>query len=233
MSLSPADLARLAGGMAPILCADTCSILDILRDPTRETFGAHDAQAALALIAAFANNRAHCLLAEQVRTEFSEHVDQIEQDTAAALGRLEKKLNHVHQLATILGASGALDVSTLQGHAGRGRAVAERLMGCGTLLPTDAGLVAQAFGRVGQARTPARKGKESMKDCVVIETYLQAAGQIRAAGHTAPIVFVSSNVTDYMGEGRRALVADIAAEFAALNLQFASNLSAAKHFLAL
>ena len=123
MSLSPADLARLAGGMAPILCADTCSILDILRDPTRETFGAHDAQAALALIAAFANNRAHCLLAEQVRTEFSEHVDQIEQDTAAALGRLEKKLNHVHQLATILGASGALDVSTLQGHAGRGRAV--------------------------------------------------------------------------------------------------------------
>jgi hypothetical protein len=29
------------------------------------------------------------------------------------------------------------------------------------------------------ARTPARKGKESMKDCVIVEAYLEAAQQLR------------------------------------------------------
>jgi hypothetical protein len=230
MSLASADEARLLVAKGPILCVDTCSILDILRDPTRETFGANEAQAALTLIEAFKGNRAYCLMAEQVRTEFAEHVAQVERETDNALALLQRRLNHVHQLATILGATGSLDLSTLQGHAGRSRAVAEQMIACCIGLSTGDDIIARAFRRVSEPRTPARKGKDSMKDCVVIETYLQCVGQLRAAGHEAPIVFVSSNVTDYM-ENRRALIGDIASEFAALNLGFAPNLPAAKYLL--
>jgi hypothetical protein len=70
-----------------------------------------------------------------------------------------------------------------------------------------------------------------MKDCVFVETYLDAAAGLRAEGFSEPVVFVSSNVTDYTGEGRRILVADLAAEFVQLKLEYAPNLPAAKHFL--
>jgi hypothetical protein len=83
---------------------------------------------------------------------------------------------------------------------------------------------------VNRAITPARKGKDSVKDCVVIETYLEAVGALRDAGAAMPIVFASSNVKDYCDESGR-LKSDIVQEFAALRLEFAPNLGAAKHFL--
>ncbi len=89
----------------------------------------------------------------------------------------------------------------------------------------------KALARLNQARTPARKGKDSMKDCVVVETYLDVVGALRAAGHANPIVFASSNLKDYATETRSTLKPDLAAEFAALNFQFAPNFAAAKHML--
>jgi hypothetical protein len=42
-----ADFARLAALGAPILCFDTCTVLDIMRDPTRETVRDHEQLAAV------------------------------------------------------------------------------------------------------------------------------------------------------------------------------------------
>ena len=39
---------------------------------------------------------------------------------------------------------------------------------------------------------PARRGKDSSKDCLVYETYLEAVAALRGAGVAAPIVFLSS-----------------------------------------
>ena len=47
-----------------------------------------------------------------------------------------------------------------------------------------------------------------MKDCVVIESYLDIVSSLRTAGLTSKIVFVSSNTRDYAGETGRALKAD-------------------------
>ncbi len=40
---------------------------------------------------------------------------------------------------------------------------------------------------------PARRGKDSSKDCIVFETYLSCAGMLRTEGLAAPIVFLSSD----------------------------------------
>lgn len=233
MILRSLDSAYLVGANKPILCVDTCSVLDILRDPTRKNFGAHEAQAALELNEAFKSNMAFCLVAGQVHDEFVEHVAAIEEGTDKAIKQLCKTLDHVHQLAATLGGTGKLDVSSLDGHGRRSRAVAEQMLTYGMLLPTETNIVGMAFKRMSEPRTPARRGKDSMKDCVVIETYFAQIRELRNAGHSAPIVFVSSNVTDYMGEARRTLVTDIAIEFDALSLGFAPNLPAAKFSLGL
>ena len=65
----------------------------------------------------------------------------------------------------------------------------------------------------------------------MIETYLDVVRQLRNARLAAPIVFVSSNIKDYAEETGVRLRTDLAEEFAALNLEFAPNLAAAKHLL--
>jgi hypothetical protein len=41
-AMSPQDVARIASLGLPVLCTDTCSVLDIMRDPTRDSARAHE-----------------------------------------------------------------------------------------------------------------------------------------------------------------------------------------------
>ncbi|KVD94543.1 hypothetical protein WI90_07765 [Burkholderia ubonensis] len=85
-----------------------------------------------------------------------------------------------------------------------------------------------------ELRTPAQKGKDSMKDCVVIETYLDAVKALRNSGLSSRIVFLSSNIKDYTGKESGGLLnADLGKEFANLNIDYARNASQAKYLLGL
>lgn len=70
-----------------------------------------------------------------------------------------------------------------------------------------------------------------MKDCVVIETYLEAIRDLREGGLTAPVVFVSSNTKDYAEAPGSRLRAELATEFAPLSIEYASTWDLAKHLL--
>lgn len=221
------------GSDKPVLCVDTCSILDILRDPTREVFGVQDAKAALALVDAFDRGFAHCIVAEQVRLEFTEHVDQVENETVKAISALQRRMLHVHRLSAAIGSTGDLDVSAVDDHAARSRAIAERFIAHGASLQTSNDIITAAYRRMSQVRTPARRGKDSFKDCIVVETYLAFAAERRSGRFFGPIVFVSSNTADYLRETPMALAQDIKAEFASAGIEFATNFRVALHCLGL
>ncbi len=110
--------------------------------------------------------------------------------------------------------------------------IADRWIRAVTVVPQGALVAARAIARVNRAVTPAKKGKDSVKDCVVIETYLEEVIALCSAGSTVRMVFASSNVNDYC-DAARVLKPDIAQEFAALNLEYAPSLGAAKHLLGL
>ncbi|MDR5776572.1 MULTISPECIES: hypothetical protein [unclassified Caballeronia] len=91
-----------------------------------------------------------------------------------------------------------------------------------------------AYKRMIHARTPAQQGKDSTKDCMVTETYLAAAKELRDAGMTSRIVFLSSNINDYTGkQSKGKLNEDIAMEFASLDIEYAKTPSHARHLLGL
>ncbi len=85
------------------------------------------------------------------------------------------------------------------------------------------------------ARPPARKGKDSLQDCVVLETYLETVGELRSRGLTAEVVFLSSNTSDYSESPtrRELLHPGLVPEFAALNVQYATGHGMAKALLRL
>jgi hypothetical protein len=87
--------------------------------------------------------------------------------------------------------------------------------------------------RVVQAHAPSRKGKESAKDCLVVESYLEVAGELRSAGFIGRIVFASSNTDEYHDGGTKTLHAQLQADFGVLAIDYAPNFGAAKHSLGL
>lgn len=52
MSISSEDVVGLAALGAPVLCVDTCTVLDVMRDITRDAVVLSDVRAGLASVAA-------------------------------------------------------------------------------------------------------------------------------------------------------------------------------------
>jgi hypothetical protein len=228
----PVSLTKLAALGAPVLCLDTCIVLDLMRDPTREAVRAHERQAALSLLTALeSGTQLVGLVADQVRFEFGENVKVVEEEAERALNRMREQIRRIDAVAAVYGASGSTDLSHLDDHIAQSRAVVDRWMEAVTPAPQSAEIASRALLRLNQVRTPAQKGKDSMKDCVVLETYLDVAAALRTAGLSSKIVFASSNTKDYTGEPGRTLKADVAGEFAGVGMEYAPNLAAAKHLL--
>ena len=234
MSSTLADLGHLAGLNAPILCFDTCSILDIIRDPTRDNVRAHERVVALRLLSAMeTRTELTGLVADQVHLEFAEHVSGIQDEAASALHRLSRQLARIEEVAGVFGQARRTDLSQLEGHVMRSRAVVDRLMDMAVTASQSPAVASLALRRLNLPRTPARKGKDSMKDCVVIETYLDIVAMLRGGGLRAKVVFVSSNTKDYAGVTGSALKPDAAEDFASVGMEYAPNLAAAVHLLGL
>lgn len=232
MSESAVD--RIVGLGAPVLCADTCTILDLMRDPTRKNVRAHERKAALDLLAAMEGGSTLIgLMADQVMLEFHGNAEAVQEETRQALERLKAQLSRLDDVAAAYGAVGSADVTHLDGHTLQARIIADRWIRASLRFNQDADVASCANLRVNQARTPAKKGKDSIKDCVIIESYLSFVSQLRMAGFIGPVVFVSSNTKDYAGETRAVLKQDLLSEFELLNIQFAPNLAAAKYQLGL
>lgn len=227
-------LAGIAGLGLPVLCLDTCMVLDAMRDPTREQIRPHDREAGLALLsAAEAGTALVTLAADQVQLEFSSNVDVVEAEATRSLARLREQLGRIDGVAAVYGARGTTNLAHLDDHVPRSRRVAERWMAAAVGVERSPEVASRAFARLNAARAPARKGKDSMKDCVVVETYIEAAAALRAAGLSSPIVFASSNTADFTdGPGSR-LRAELVHDFAAARIEYAPNLGAARHLLGL
>lgn len=90
MSLATGDIADLVTLGAPIICVDTCTILDVIRDITRESISAHDVKASLSLLAsAETRTSLAVLVAEQVATELVMHLTEVEQEASAKLTKFQ------------------------------------------------------------------------------------------------------------------------------------------------
>ncbi len=234
MSLSSQEVSRLVGLGLPVLCVDTCTVLDVVRDITRETVTTGDVNAGLALLSmAEAGSDLIVLMAEQVTLEIASNVASVEQEAQAALQKFLAQAQRIHAVAVAFGAHGNLQIHHLNGHGSRAKPVLDRWKQVSQVVPHNDGVASRAFRRVNEPRTPARRGKESMKDCVIVETYIEAASQLRAAGMTAPIVFASSNTKEYFAPNTRHLQCDIAQDLGAVGIEYAPNFGAAKHNLGL
>lgn len=223
------DAKALALAGTPILLIDTCSILDIMRDPTRDGLNINQLQAALDLVRIAEQGGLWCGMAEQVAIEFAQLDQSVQDDAKKKLAKLRKRIERVDKLSGILGAPGTSKLSHLDDLVTRARGLVERWLNRLDKIEPGPHVLAKAMTRLNAAIAPAKRGASQMKDCVVYETCLEATTILRQVSAVQPIVFLSSNTNDYQESG--SLKAEIEREFAPLNLQFAENMLAAKRQL--
>jgi len=226
------DPSAIAAAGVPVLCVDTCSILDIMRDPTRPKQRAHEHRSAIELVSAAEAKKLACLMAEQVELEFADHDQSVQDEAEKNLQKMQAQVERVNSLSAVYGVSAVVDLKHLNDYVARARGVVTRWIAQLDKVVPSAAVHVKAFGRMNAARAPARRGKDSSKDCLVYETYIDAITSLRGAGVRAPIVFLSSNTEEYL-TGGSSLKPDIEAEFNALSIQYAPNMAAAKHALGL
>lgn len=226
------DAAAIAASGRPILCLDTCALLDLMRDPTREGLRPAVRQAGFDLVARAERGELIILMAEQVRIEFDGHDADVQKDAQEKLDKLKELIRGTEAVAAIYGIEGAAQLGHLDDHVERARGLVQRWLDISTPTVPSVEVAARAFTRVNALRAPARQGKESSKDCLVFETYVEAVAAILAAGAQAPTVFVSSNTRDYLDPGS-VLKADIASDLEPLGMEVAVSMEHARNALGL
>lgn len=236
MSLATSEPERIVQANVPVLCLDTCSLLDVVRDPFRETSQPHDAAAAAALLQALeVGPSLVSLLAEQVQLELGGHLADVTAEAERGMRKLRAHVARVDGLVRAFGGTASTDLSAWDQHLATASSVAKRWIQASTAAPQSPSVPNRAYLRVMHVRAPARKGKDSLQDCVVLETYLEAVVELRRNGLATPVVFLSSNTADYSESPTKKsqLHPELIPEFAALNMQYATGYGMAKALLGL
>lgn len=221
--------AALVSAGAPILCLDTCTILDIMRDLTRDTTKAHEARAAQAVIAAMESGRALGMVAAQVEAEISDNRQKVEDEATQNLTAMRNRLRRMDEVAALFGSVGFTSIDHMDGYCVSARGWMDRLLNAAIRVKPSAAVAQKANLRSIQGRAPAPKGQGGIKDCLVFETYLELGRKLQAVGLAQPLVLVSSNTSDYGSTGTPK--PEIQADVSSVNMDFYSSLSAARHSL--
>jgi PIN domain-containing protein len=218
-----AAVRQVVANNAPVLCIDTCSLLDLTRDPMRPKFGRKHVEAALHLIGRVEAIPATLtiILTEQVIYELDANLAEIAADAERAIEKVNKALG----ICEAYGVSSGLSTPAVSAVAFTAAAngIIRRFLRSAVVVKNSAASPTPAWERVRDARAPATRGKNSMKDCVIIENYLQLIGAARAAGLTERALFLTSNTEDYAEGASRRLHSDLVVDFQNASLDFAVN----------
>ena len=168
-----AAVRRIVAATSPVLCIDTCSLLDLVRDPTRSKFERRHADAALHLVARAEAKPATLtiVLTEQVIKELHANLENVKIEGERSIERINQSLDFLKAYGLLSSLpTPAINSSAFTSAADR---VIQRFVRVAVISKGSVASERRAFGRVSGPRAPAKRGKESVKDCLIIENYLQ------------------------------------------------------------
>lgn len=212
----------------PVLCLDTCVLLDIIRAPLRPIPGC--LQSAVELSKMQANLRCRIILSSLIQNEWGQNVRAVTSELDLHLKSRDRDALAFHEACELLKVPLSFGKPAYQA-AGLATKihgfVAELLTNSIHLSPSD-DTKAKATERTLVSRRPARKGG-GLKDSIIVEEYLELCRLLFLAGFARTRVFCSSNTKDY--QDGRDLHGDLVNDFNTVGLVFTNSLPWALHEL--
>ena len=232
MTPIPAAAASLLAHPAPVFIIDTCNFLDLFRRDTarpQPRVTAEEIRTASRLLDEVTTrpDAVHLVVPELVPLEFADHADRIEAEFEAWLQAHDANQGWLAEAARWVGTAlpNPLEVYPFRLQA-RFRRLASDLLARSIVLDRDQVSLDRAVARLIYKRRPSHK--KEIKDSMNLEQSLELCSQLRAAGFTHRVAFVSSNTNDYANPATPSrLHTELLPEFAAISLEYFPSLRAA------
>lgn len=219
-------VAQIEAAGLPVLFADTCSLVDVIRTPLRSAELSGCVEAASELLELVTAQPLRCTLvaASFIRGEWLSHAGPEADNLRAQLARIDEEAGRLHGLCGLVGITPPFSKPeySMLPLADRLHDLSRRLLDGALQLDQDHGCIIRAHGRASTYTPPSRRGGE-VKDSTIIEECLEVSRRLRAAGFPRKLVFCTSNKRDYCEAGSR-LHPSLAVEFGAAGLGFATSL---------
>jgi len=186
----------------PILFFDTCAILDIARDSENERAWerkAKDIKAFQEIVSQSLKNKIVVVITAQVLREIRDNENMIMAGTKSSFGKLQRSMGYALEILN-LRHDESFDNFKNAGESFpiKMRKNVSALLSKAICIQENSGIVCAAWKRIQEGRKPAGGNKQSMKDCVIIETYLEFNRQLKESINRFPEpIFISSNTNDY------------------------------------
>ncbi|MCW3099453.1 MAG: hypothetical protein JWL77_5071 [Chthonomonadaceae bacterium] len=204
-----------------VLFADTCTILDVIRSPIRSDMSVMETAFRISAEINAAGLPFSIVLPELFLKEWADNVKLVRDTLTNGLRghtRLSGAVDRLHQ--SLHNTPLVIPDITSFGFEDALENLCNQIIASAEVVEGD--FAKRAMDRAIYLRAPASTGKPEPKDCLIFETFLGLAAELRARGSTKRLVFVSSNTTDY---GKASdLKPDIANDLALFNADFAASL---------
>lgn len=216
----------------PVLFLDTCSVLDIIRAPSRKELQNNIITSALRLIAAARSGprKLWIITSSVVCSELYDHLHDSELELERFIISIDERIAMINDASSMIGPYVPIPLYR-----------SKHINLPENLIRVALGLVEQsitigisdtyklsATNRVIQCKPPAKKGGQ-LKDCLIIEHYLALCKKLRELNFNDICVFTSSNTKDYCRDG--SLATSLKEEFDSVSLEYTSDLAWAESLI--
>lgn len=228
-------LAELADSLTAanknILVLDTCTLLDVIRSPFRDTMPIVELALRIDSEIMAGTLPFSLVVPSLFHREWSDNLPTIRDELLKALEKHRFQSNMFQHLHRHLYGTPLLipDVTTFA-FTEKLEQTCDRILAASGVIEHQDQCDLRAMQRVRDKRAPSQKGKQSAKDCQIFEETLEIGRQLQARGLACKVVFASSNETDYGKTGMP--FPDIKADLDAIGGEFASSLNYAYHVAA-
>ncbi|MDD5051549.1 MAG: PIN domain-containing protein [Sulfuricurvum sp.] len=183
----------------PVFFIDTCSILDVIRTGFRDNIRVTHLDGVINIIEKLKTNELLIVLVQTVVDEVAEHKEPTFQEFIQEQNRLKKILDKSLEIANILGIDYSIEytnnsIISLNDSIAK---IVDDLLANSLILAEDDSLKLKAFNRMTQNIAPSQRGKSEIKDCVIIEHYIELTSRLRLNGFTEKVVFITNNPKDF------------------------------------
>ena len=211
----------------PVICLDTCDLLDVIRDCVRGKARRLEHARRFRDKLSSPQGVAQLVVSYLVPIEWSQNKDTVVEEVAKKLRAMDASISEVHLAWRHEGHSlgEATPAYATNNLPERLAALANDLLTAAVRLDQDADCVGRALDRVHRKRRPSHEGK--VKDSIHLEHYLELCRRLEAKEYKEPRVFVSANKADFGDEAGRSVHPELEDDFLNAGLKYFTSLEAA------
>jgi len=208
---------------ADVLFLDTCAILDIIRALNRKASTDLKFASDIAGIINAKDRKVQVVLASVIKQECQDHFDSALAELDSFHTRLSDDVQTFNEACTILGLQVGSIPAVNEAMKKQITGIANQFLQNSVSIKEDDKFHAAASRRVIKGIPPASKGKQELKDCIIIEEYLEVCKNIRATSCNSALLFLTSNWRDFcIAETKqiKQIKQELAREFSQFGLEY-------------